>query len=120
MKSVLDVEVSCFPNYYEEIKTEPINLLTWLKSTKHFGQQQVIQAIPDKQARNEAKALMPAITPHGLFSYRAADALIRHSGLMQFDIDYTGKNKEIGNFSELKQQLCNIENVAYCGLSISG
>jgi hypothetical protein len=65
------------------------------------------------------KATLPAITPSGIFSYRKESCLVQHSGLIQFDIDQKG-NEAISNFDVLRDEICQLENVAYCGLSVSG
>ena len=120
MKSPLDITVSCFPSYYDAARTSPVNLLTWLTSDKHKAKVDTIRQIRDKAERDALKATLPAITPSGLFTHRAEDALIQHSGLIQFDIDFAGSNKSIPNYESLISELCHISNVAYCGLSVSG
>lgn len=116
--NVLDVEVSAFANYMET-EPRPVNLLTWLTSAKYADQVEAIRQTEDKKERDALKAQLPAITPSGLFSRREAAALVKHSGLIQFDIDFAD-NTHIANFGELKAQLCRLKNVAYCGLSVSG
>jgi hypothetical protein len=54
-----------------------------------------------------------------LFTRRNQDGLVRHSGLLCLDIDFQD-NRHIENFADLKQQLQNIQNLAYIGLSVSG
>lgn len=116
--SVLNVDVSCYKNYYS---TEPknINLLTWLSSQLYKAKVDYIRTIEDDDTRAKQKALLPAITPSGLFRERNNDGIYQHSGLMQIDIDYKD-NTHLKNYNEIKQQLSNIQQVAYCGLSISG
>jgi hypothetical protein len=63
---------------------------------------------------------LPGITPSGIFSKREELGLIKHSGLIQFDIDPEGENLRITNWDELKEQIFNIRYVAYVGLSVSG
>lgn len=119
MKSVLDVEVSCFISY-EGRHPKSVNLLTWLTSDKYAGKIRELRAIQDKVARDRIKATLPAITVSGVFDpVRKAENLARHSGLICIDIDPKG-NEHIANFDVLKAQLFNIENVAYAGLSASG
>lgn len=120
MRSVLNIDVSCFPSYRDAADTKPVNLLKWLTSDKYKAQVERIRLIGDKSQRDALKATLPAITPSGTFSRRTEEALIHHSGLMQFDIDFTGRNRSIVNYQRLKSQICRIENVAYCGLSVSG
>lgn len=118
-KSVLDVEVSCFASYFKETDPRPVNLLTWLRSGKYAAAVERLRTVEDKAERDRLKAQLPAITPSGTFTRREARCLVRHSGLLQFDIDLK-ENGHIGNYVELKAQLCKIRNVAYCGLSASG
>ena len=119
MKSVLDVMVSCFRSYHTPENPLPVNLLTWLHSAKYQAQTAQIRRLTDKAERDKRKALLPCITPSGLFSHRSEKGLITHSGLICLDIDYKD-NQQVGNFTELKTCLSRIENVAYCGLSVSG
>ena len=117
--SVLDVKVSCFSSYRGK-KPKPVNLLTWLQSNKYAGKIQELRKLENKKARDEIKASLPAVTVSGLFyPYRKAEYLIQHSGLICIDIDYKD-NQHISNYDQLKEQLFNIEHVAYAGLSASG
>lgn len=119
MKSVLDVEVSCF-NSYAGKKPKSVNLLTWLTSDKYADQIRELRIIEDKSKRDEIKAKLPAITVSGIFDpIRKEENLVKHSGLICIDIDPKG-NEGIMNFSDLKKELFNIRNVAYAGLSASG
>ena len=119
MKSVLDVEVSCFASYSSK-EPKPVNLLTWLRSDKYADKVIALRSMEDKGARDRIKATLPAITVSGLFhSQRKAEFLIQHSGLICIDIDPKG-NEHISNYNLLKEQLFHIEHVAYAGLSASG
>lgn len=119
MQSVLNVEVSIFPNYVTPDNPARVNMLTWLTSSKYADRVAAIRATSDKSERDKLKATLPAITPSGLFTRRAESCLIDHSGLLQFDIDFK-ENKHIENFGDLKAELCKVKNIAYCGLSVSG
>jgi len=119
MNSILNIEISCFANYDTPASPKPVNLLSWLQSEKYKNEVELIRAVEGKAERNELKAKLPAITPSGLFTYRAEKNLIKHSGFIQFDIDEKG-NEELTNYMDMKSHICNIPNVAYCGLSISG
>lgn len=119
MDSVLNVKISCFKNYRSADSPRPINMLTWLTSGKYKKQVQQLRGIKNKAKRDEIKAKLPAITPSGTFGKRSKIALIWHSGLLQFDVDFK-ENTHIKNYNTLKQQIANINNVAYCGLSVSG
>jgi hypothetical protein len=119
MKSVLDITVSCFRSYPCPDNPKPVNLLTWLRSDKYAGQVAHIRTLADKAGRDKLKAALPCITPSGTFSHRSEKSLLQHSGLICLDIDYK-ENRHIGNFDTLKTCLSHLENVAYCGLSVSG
>jgi len=119
MKSILNIEVSCFANYDTPENPKSVNLLTWLQSNKYCLKVEKIRSIEDKQERDSIKAKLPAITPSGVFTYRSIKSLVRHSGFIQFDIDLKG-NEAIRNFNDLKEEISKIKNVAYCGLSVSG
>lgn len=93
--------------------------MQWLKSADHSDKVKAIRATDDKEKRDELKAKLPGITPSGTFGYRDQNKLIDHSGLIQFDID-SHDNEHLKNYSKLKEQIINISNVAYCGLSVSG
>ena len=113
----LDIEISCFANYYSQSEPKKVNLLSWLQSDKYRLQVDAIRATSDKRERNKLKAALPACTPSGIFD--SEKKLIRHSGLICLDIDLQD-NTEIENFTSLKSELCKIQNIAYCGLSVSG
>ena len=117
--SVLNKDVSIFKNYKEAKNPITINLLTWLYSEKYKNEVEQIRATADKKERDRIKSQLPAITPSGVFSSRCNEGLIKHSGLVCIDIDYKG-NEGIGNYNDLKKELCKIINVAYCGVSVSG
>ena len=117
--SILDATVSIFANYNTAGNPKTTTIRQFLTSTKYRTEVEAIRASNDKAERDRLKAKLPAITPSGLFSYRAADCLQQHSGLICLDIDHKG-NEAIGNFFDLKTQLIKIENVAFCVKSVSG
>lgn len=117
--SLLNVEVSCFRDYVTEDNPATISLITWLTSAKYRVQVERIRKETDKAKRDALKAHLPAITPSGTFTKRAASCLVKHSGFIGIDIDWDG-NKHIGNYADLKQQITKIRNIAYCGISVSG
>ncbi|MDY6915799.1 MAG: BT4734/BF3469 family protein [Candidatus Cloacimonadota bacterium] len=119
MDSILNIEISCFKDCLTPSEPVNINLLQWLTSKKHAAKVEQIRNIANKKERNELKKKLPAITPSGLFSYRKADSLIKHSGFMQIDIDFAD-NTHITNYNNLKTELSKIKNIAYLGLSVSG
>ena len=119
MKSPLNISVSCFRNYNSPDDPKDVNLLTWLRSGKYRDQVTAIRSVVEKKERDRLKAALPAITPSGTFNRRSSDAILRHSGLLQFDID--GPDHEhVANFNELKLHIRKLPEIAYCGLSVSG
>jgi hypothetical protein len=96
-----------------------VNLLQWLHNDEYLPQQQKIRAAKDKAGRDALKIFMPCITPSGIFSQRGKNYLLKHTGFIAIDIDLKG-NEGIGNYHDLKNEICKIPNVAYCGLSVSG
>lgn len=97
---------------------KPVNLLTWLTSDKYRHQVDRIRA-GSKEERTALKMKLPAITPSGTFSRRNLAGLVKHSGLICLDIDHKD-NESLDNFGDLKNTLSKIENIAYCGKSVSG
>lgn len=124
IKSCLNIDVSCFANYFETGNSKPVNLLKWLQSDKYKAEVEKIRAIADKKERDKIKATLPAITPSALLKHRKknttlAEKLNKYSGLMQFDIDFK-ENTHIENWTDLKSEIMNWKNIAYCELSVSG
>lgn len=117
--NILNSPVSIFANYNTPSNPKTVTIRQFLTSTKYREAVQRIRSIEDKAERDKLKATLPAITPSGVFSYRAADSLVKHSGLICIDIDLK-ENEAIGNFFELKEQLVKIPNVAFCIKSVSG
>lgn len=117
MKSVLNVAVSYYKSYNDPNPVD-INLLTFINSRKYSSEVDIIRMIEDKKERDIKKALLPAITPSGIFNYRNEAGLIKHSGLCQFDIDYKG-NEHIDNFEYLSKEIGKLPFIAYCGYSVS-
>jgi|GEM_PF-250088 hypothetical protein len=129
-KSVLDVEVSCFAAARvprAQAIPHPVNVLTWLTSTspkyaKLAQEVAIARTIKDKTERNEIKKNKPVIMINGIFTGqgRLKENFVKHSGLVQIDIDKDHFNESILNWDEVGNELRNLENVAYCGLSFSG
>lgn len=121
MKARFHKPISVFENYFTPGNPKPIALIKWLQAEKYRGRVEQIRLAETKAERDSLKATLPACTPSGLFKYRDGDPknFVQHTGFIQFDIDAKG-NERIGNYSDLKRHICNIEEVAYCGLSVSG
>lgn len=118
MENVLDIECSMFENA-KTVEPINVNLLRYLKSTKFLIQQEKLRIITNEDVKKSAKLLMPCITPSGIFTKRNKNSLLQHTGLIAINIDLKD-NQHISNFKNLKEQLCKLNNVAYCGLSVSG
>ena len=110
--------VSLFRNYKSTIP-ENTNLWDWLKNDSYSKDVEYIRQINDKKERNVLKSNLPCITPSGIFLKRTVSGLIKHSGFICIDID-SEDNPNISDFNQLRDQLKNIINVAYSGLSVSG
>lgn len=80
-----------------------------------------IRATDNKTERDKLKKTLPCFTPSGTFSRRAADGLLSHSGLIQFDID-PGQNPWLNaqTASALRTEISKLKQVYYCALSASG
>jgi len=118
MRNVLDKKVSLFRNY-RDTKPRNVSLEKFLSSDKYKDQVCEIRNTENKERRNKLKSGLPAITPSGTFSERSEKGLKKHSGLIQFDIDWAD-NQHIENFFDLKDELANLRHVAYVALSVSG
>jgi hypothetical protein len=117
-ESVLNIECSM----YENAKTttpRKINLLKWLKSNQYLSKQEKVRCAITAEAKRVAKEAMPCITASGVFSKRGKNYLLQHTGLIAIDIDMK-ENNQIDNYHDLKNELSKLQNVAYCGLSVSG
>lgn len=113
-----NIYVSKFKNYKSTNPIE-ITLLDWLKDDSFYNEVRYIQNISDKSERDRLKANLPCITPSGTFKQRKASEMIKHSGYICIDID-AKDNPDIIDFKLLREELKNITNVAYSGLSVSG
>lgn len=77
-----------------------------------------MRGIQEKTERDAAKKALPAATISGVFTKRQADHIKDYNGLICLDFDpkeNPGKSAE-----ELKAQLSEFTEVAYCGYSVSG
>jgi hypothetical protein len=100
MKSVLDIEVSCFRSYAGK-EPKASEFTPWLQSDKYADQIQELRRLDDKDKRDKIKASLPAITVSGTFHpTRKEEHLVKHSGLVCIDIDWKG-NEHISNFNSL-------------------
>ena len=120
MFSALNTKVSMWPNCKSTKSTKSVKLLNWLNTDKYSDRVKKVRNAETDEAQKALKKRLPCITPSGLFeeSHRA-DALIQHSGFLAFDID-AGANPGIDDWQNLKANISNIQQVSYCGLSVSG
>ena len=96
------------------------NLLEELISNKYEQQQKEVRNESDSIKQDLLKMKMPVLLPSGIFKgAKGAKNLVKHTGLIAIDIDEKD-NRHITNFFDLKNEICKIQNVAYCGLSIRG
>lgn len=122
---ILDTSVSFFQKYTDT--TNPTNgTFFQIVTSKKLAAQFVplierIRATADKEERDKLKKQLPCFTPSGTFSRRAADGLLKHSGLIQFDVD-PKQNLALTalNAPSLRDKIARFRHVAYCALSASG
>ncbi len=119
MNSTLNTEISLFKDYSTSDNPVTVNMLSFLRSEKYADRVDQIRTVADKKQRDQLKATLPACTPSGVFSYRSANSLVKHSGLLQLDID-RGENEELLQSVDLREALADLPYIAYCGLSVSG
>lgn len=124
--NALDTEISFFNSHFDTYN--PINGGTFLqivtseKLVKKYGPLvDRIRALPTKEERKPLKDKLPGFTPSGLFSFRKEEGLIKHSGLLSFDLD-ADKNPFLnaGTVEAVKAQICKLPEVAFCQISASG
>jgi hypothetical protein len=105
MHSSLNTDVSCFNSYIRLETPLIVNVLQWLTDHKYEREVAEIRTTDVKQDRDRLKAILPAITPCGIFSRRGTSYLVRHSRSIQVDIDFKD-NQHILNYVNLKDELC--------------
>lgn len=124
--NVLNVPISFFSQLTGS--TTPDNSKTLMQilqcpflHKKFMPRIEAIRAEPDKAERNKLKSKLPVFTPSGIFSQRSAAGLIRHSGLLSFDID-SADNKFLNSTTapKVRDEIAKLAEVAYIGLSASG
>jgi len=71
-----------------------LQLVKWIISNDQRQLVEEIRSAPDKDTRSRYKAALPAVTASGVFSKRAASALITHSGILIADLD-TDENPQL-------------------------
>lgn len=123
--NILETKVSFFTHFKDTTSPTEGTFLQIVNSAKLVSKYapliERVRATTDKEERTRLKAQLPCFTPSGTFSRRAADGLVSHSGLIQFDID--PKENPLLNLktaAHFRAQISNFPQVAYCALSASG
>lgn len=111
--------ITKFENFKSTKDGSEINLLEWLKDESQKDLVLKIRSLKTKEEKRRLKEILPCVTISGTFSQRKADALIKHSGFICIDID-GHENPNITDFKDLRNELKNIINIAYCSLSVGG
>jgi len=117
MSVLMETPISVYRNARS---TEPVTtkLGAFLNSKKFRDQVIYVRGIDDKSERDTHKKQLPAATISGVFTKRAAEHIQQYNGLICLDFD--PKENPGKSAQELKEQLSQFEEVAYCGYSVSG
>lgn len=115
----LQIQVSCFNNFFTPIPCNNVDLDSWLLTDRFQYPVTQIRQNPHSFEARKLKSQLPCITPSGLFKERCGSGLIQHSGMICIDIDRKD-NPNILNWSEVKQAIIGIPGLHYAGLSIGG
>ena len=125
--SALNAKISFFKTIHET--KNPLNegtffqIVTSKKLIHQYGT--LIEQIRTTKNEDDRKALketLPAFTPSGLFSEHTKKGLIKHSGLLSFDLDAGNANAFLNadTVEAVKAQICKLPEVAFCQISASG
>ena len=109
------MNVSIYKHFRDSASTDQVDLEIFLDNIKTgYWQDQIIKvrAAKTKEEKAKYKSTLPSITTSGTFSYRKADNLIDHSGLLCIDIDDCDAN-------EIKSLICADEYL-YCAFTSAG
>jgi predicted P-loop ATPase len=108
-------EVSFYKNVKDTTgKTRPIGDIIKLILSNNKTIIEKIRSVQDKRERNRLKNNLPGFAASGTFSKRKADCLIKHSGLIQIDID------DVNNVENIKAHLVADKFTFLCFTSPSG
>ena len=119
-KSIFETEVSFLPSVTcKDGELKKVRLGGVLLSERWRPLVEKVRAEADPARRKELKQHLPAFMPSGVFTKKTADGLQEHSGFICIDID-AKDNTDVDNFGRLKEYVCQIPQVAYCGLSVGG
>lgn len=118
-RDIFDREISVY-NGVKDIYGTSCKLATFLFDRKHIEEIARLRSLPTKEERNEVKRRLPQACISGIFRpTRRAENLVRHSGLICVDIDKQD-NGHIENWSELKNELSKLKEIAFVSQSVSG
>lgn len=116
-----NISVSTFQNYTSTNSNGKINVWKWLLDI-NLGYKDIVDKIrtsANDKEKKQLKAMLPAITPSGIFSKRKAEHIEEYTGIICIDID--GKdNPQVTDIERLKLNLITNPHIMYCGLSVSG
>ena len=113
----LNKNISLFGNVKEKTP-RTVKFSYFMDGHRWKAQVDHVRAAPTKAERKQRKLELPAATLSGVFSSRGSEYLVEHSGLLCLDIDRQD-NPHIENFTDLKYQIGNINNVAYARASVA-
>jgi len=86
-------------------------LIAAIRLERYNTEVDAIRSAPDKDTRSALKAKLPAVTVSGVFSKRAASALVEHSGILIADVDLDDNPQlmDAGQFNMIRDELkdCN-------------
>ena len=117
-QDIFDTEVSIY-NGVRDVYGTTCKLRAFLFDKKHVSEIERLRSLPTKEERNAIKRRLPQICVCGIFQpTRKADNLVKHSGLICLDVDRKD-NQDIDNWTDLKQELAKLPQVAYISLSVS-
>ena len=97
-------------------------LIGAIKSDAYKAEVDAIRSAPDKDTRSELKAQLPAVTASGVFSKRAASALVKHSGILiaDLDLDENPQLLEPEQLASARKRLCADKHIYFLFSSPSG
>ena len=115
-------KISLFRSYYEPTPWASISVLDFAANVITCDYEKEIAELRqarDKTTRDKIKATLPAVTVSGVFSERANDKLIHHSGFICVDFDEK-QNPTIKDWTEARNKIGSLADVLFCALSVSG
>lgn len=119
-KSIFETEVTFLPSVTckdGELKKARLGGVLLSESWRPLVEK--VRAEADPARRKELKQQLPAFMPSGVFTKKTADGLQEHSGFICIDID-AKDNAGVKDFDRFREYVCQIPQVAYCGLSVGG